>query len=365
MCARGAGNHFYGSPSGRYLALHYKDISRCWPRTVHEAWMNDDYTPRLVSVILPTFNRSKLIVRALESVRLQTYRPLEIIVVDDGSTDCTLEAVQGWVREQDMGNSLTVHCVQQPNRGAPSARNLGLLVSRGQFIQFLDSDDLLHPEKIRIQCGRLDEECADFAWSPLKVVRTNESTADLNWYLHKAEKSNAEPRSDYIPDCAGIGLYRRELCRRIGPWDETLTSRQDWDYRYRREALALKTCYVSDPYYCAIIHDEYRVNDHYLTQSDVISMLKALRNAQGYAQVTSHDFHLYGRFLMALRLALLLNEPEAIWQAFVGVISEGHSPYSRRSAILLRVLYRLAGSRLTLRALSTYGAVAKTLQRNY
>ena len=90
-----------------------------------------------VSVVIPTYNQARFVAATVESALAQTYPNVEIIVVDDGSTDDTqavLSAYRG-----------TVHCIYQQNKGLAGARNTGFLASRGDYLLFLDSDDLMHP----------------------------------------------------------------------------------------------------------------------------------------------------------------------------------------------------------------------------
>ena len=81
----------------------------------------------------------------MDSVYKQTYRPIEIIVVDDGSTDNTCQVINEWGSKYAEDNGFRLQYFFQENAGAPVARNLGMIESQGEFIQFLDSDDLLHP----------------------------------------------------------------------------------------------------------------------------------------------------------------------------------------------------------------------------
>lgn len=98
----------------------------------------------LFSVVIPAFNRANLICKTLDSVVLQTYRPIEVIVVDDGSRDDTREVVSAWAMKVMNENALSVQYVWQENMGPASARNRGIAESSGQYIMFLDSDDLLY-----------------------------------------------------------------------------------------------------------------------------------------------------------------------------------------------------------------------------
>ncbi len=110
----------------------------------------------LVSVIVPCFNAARWIRETLASVRAQTGVSLQVIVVDDGSTDATAEIV---AREFPR-----VELVQTTNQGASAARNRGLAAARGDVIQFLDADDVLLPRKIETQLGALREKNADVVY---------------------------------------------------------------------------------------------------------------------------------------------------------------------------------------------------------
>ena len=104
--------------------------------------------PSLVSCIVPVFNDERYLGEALESNLAQTYRAIEIIVVDDGSTDTTPAVAARY------GDRILY--VRQDNAGAPTARNLGLSLARGEFVAFLDADDLWRPEKLQCQMRRFE-----------------------------------------------------------------------------------------------------------------------------------------------------------------------------------------------------------------
>lgn len=110
----------------------------------------------LVSVVLPVYNRLPLVQRALESIKLQTYRPLELIVVDDGSEEDIEALISAFKRDADFD----VHYIRQSNFGTGVARNVGLAHAHGDFIQYLDSDDVLLPAKIEAQVMRMQAEPA-------------------------------------------------------------------------------------------------------------------------------------------------------------------------------------------------------------
>ena len=100
----------------------------------------------LISCIVPVYNGERYVGEALDSILAQTYRPLEVIVVDDGSTDRTAEVVAGYGGQ--------ARYIFQSNAGLAMARNLGLTAVQGEFAAFLDADDVWHPEKLDRQIAR-------------------------------------------------------------------------------------------------------------------------------------------------------------------------------------------------------------------
>src|SRR5436190_16134364 len=111
----------------------------------------------LVSTIIPTYNRAALLVRALDSVAAQGYRPIEVVIVDDGSTDDTVDVVAS--RRQYLATKgIDVIFHQQQNQRAPKARNVGMKLARGTLFAFLDSDELWLPEFVGAVVRLPDED---------------------------------------------------------------------------------------------------------------------------------------------------------------------------------------------------------------
>ena len=119
-----------------------------------EGWFSSTSERGLVSVIIPCRDGERFLPATLESVARQEYRPIEVILVDDGSSDGSRAIMEEFRSRQ--GGGMTVKCLYLPRLGVHQARNEGTINSRGEFIQFLDSDDLLCPEKIREQVGVLN-----------------------------------------------------------------------------------------------------------------------------------------------------------------------------------------------------------------
>ncbi|MFH5804409.1 glycosyltransferase family 2 protein [Alienimonas sp. DA493] len=187
-----------------------------------------------VSVVVPTYRRADLVCDTLDSVYAQTHRPVELIVVDDGSGDDTPAVVRDWLarRPNDPASGWTGTLVEQPNAGAPAARNRGFRESSGELVQFFDSDDLMHPEKLARQCAALAaapvaEACLCYAgaFKDFPDWSVPPSSGLRPWTAGEVVRGRS-----LVPSCV---LLRRSAVDRVGPWDETLVKFQDWDYFVR------------------------------------------------------------------------------------------------------------------------------------
>ena len=130
----------------------------------------------LVSVIIPVYNAEKFIIETLDSVFAQTYRPIEIIVVDDGSTDKTAKILKGCQTDKiNESSGINLTCMYQQNSGPSKARNTGIKTAKGEYIAFLDADDLWTKNKIekQIELFRENPEI-DIVFTDVKITRLKE-----------------------------------------------------------------------------------------------------------------------------------------------------------------------------------------------
>ena len=123
----------------------------------------------LVSVVVPAYNASKYIGQCIDSLLAQTYRRFEIVVVDDGSTDSTPDVLSGYAGLEN------VRIVRQENRGVSAARNAGLSLAKGEYVAFVDSDDVVHPELLERCCGLIGEYGCEFVLLTLAEFEDDEN----------------------------------------------------------------------------------------------------------------------------------------------------------------------------------------------
>ena len=189
-----------------------------------------------VSVIIPSYNDRPFLSMALDSIKKQTFEDYEIIVVDDGSTDGTAE----WLAQS---NNPKLRILRQPNQGPSSARNLGITHAKGEYIAFLDADDLWHPTKLEKQVHCLDS----FPQAGLVnagVIKID-SQGNQNKGSHLPEQSNSDwPNiavENSIP-CGSVPLVRKNCFKQLGGFDSQLKSAEDWEMWIRiAEKFEIKT----------------------------------------------------------------------------------------------------------------------------
>lgn len=188
--------------------------------------MNDS---PLVSVIMPVYNSEKHIPEAINAILNQSYQNWELILIDDGSIDNSLVIAETYIRDN-------IQIYTQQNQGAASARNRGYLKSKGDFIKFLDSDDLINPEMLEAQMkiglenphciisgmwGRfIDDDISTFQLNPEDCWQDMDS---LSWIC--SSWKNAQPMTQ-----PGIFLIPKAIIEKAGLWNEKLTLIDDYEY---------------------------------------------------------------------------------------------------------------------------------------
>lgn len=193
-----------------------------------------------VTAIIPTYNRAHLVSRAIESVLAQTYPDIELIVVDDGSTDAT-EGVVGTYQ----GGTRAVHYLKKPNGGCASARNRGLELAGGELIGFLDSDDEWLPGALESLVASLMGANADFVYSPaIEVGMNGERFTTYPAAEGKPEEFAVEHfMTAQARSCST--LYRRRVFAKVR-FDETTRHNEDSDF-LQRVAMSFKAAYSPAP----------------------------------------------------------------------------------------------------------------------
>ena len=189
----------------------------------------------LVSIIIPTYNRAHLIGETLDSILAQTYANWECIVVDDGSTDKTSELMAAYCKK-DMRFQYHHRPKDRP-KGANACRNYGFELSKGEYIQYLDSDDLISLNKIEEQVISIINEkrnsVATCKWGGFRnnisdlVIKNNEPYY-FSYHTGLDLLNEMGKNGGYFP--SHVYLVKREIIKTTGGWDELLEINQDGEY---------------------------------------------------------------------------------------------------------------------------------------
>lgn len=240
----------------------------------------------LVSVVIPTYNRAQLVGRAIESALAQTHTNVELLVVDDGSSDGTAELLQ-----RQYATEPRVVCIRQENKGVAGARNTGIRAARGSHVAFLDSDDTWKPWKLELQLAcfaRFPD--AGMIWTDMEAIDPDGHLVSLRYLrtMYRASYrwfptseslfAKSEPLATLLPSLPGsasgarvyvgdiasqmlVGnlvhtstvLLRRERLERVGAFDESLKPLgEDFDFH-------LRTCQAGPVAFADVSSIQYRV----------------------------------------------------------------------------------------------------------
>jgi glycosyltransferase involved in cell wall biosynthesis len=220
-----------------------------------------------VSVVIPTYNRADKVRKGVASVLAQSFTDLEVIVVDDGSSDETGRKLKG-----EFGDRIRYHF--QPNQGVSVARNKGIEESRGEWIAFLDSDDMWEKDKLEWQLKAMEQfgsQCGacytDVHFFNHSETRTMFQLAEGNYRHEHAMGVNTDvlrllvrPGGAGMVVCLSSFLARKDALKRVGGFDTKLLYSQDSEFMFR---LAMLTgfCYVNRP---LVLFDRSPVEDRHV-----------------------------------------------------------------------------------------------------
>ncbi|WP_051237922.1 glycosyltransferase family 2 protein [Lacticigenium naphthae] len=205
----------------------------------------------VVSIVIPTYNRQDLLLKAIDSLFNQTYRQFEIIVVDDCSTDGTQEALNR------LNDPRVIYMRHTQNKGAGEARNTGIEKAQGEYVAFLDSDDKWLPTKLEKQVHIFEQNDA------IGAVYTGVKKADEGSVISITQPKYrgdilAELMKKNSIDTTSSVMIKTKWLREIGGFDSSLPSCQDWDL-YIRLAQVTQFDFVKEPLVIFCQHEGERI----------------------------------------------------------------------------------------------------------
>lgn len=221
-----------------------------------------------VSVIIPVYNGACYLGAALASVMEQQAQPLEVIVIDDGSTDETAAVVAQW----QQSAAWPIHYRHQANAGPAAARNRGVSLAQGDLLAFLDADDWWHPAKLQRQVALLTETpTLGYVLSHMHVVQE----AGIVWPV-QAHYQNEPPC--FLPSAL---LVRQAVFEQVGPFDERYRYSDDADWFLRAKDAGILQAVVPAPLVYKRIHDSNLSHSPTMTQETLRAFHASVQRQRG------------------------------------------------------------------------------------
>jgi len=267
-----------------------------------------------VSIIIPAYNKAALTVKTVESVLGQTYKNIEVIVVDDGSTDNTRQCL---IYHFDR-----IRYLYKENGGACSARNEGIRSSSGEYIGFLDCDDIYLPAKVE-RCVRYLEEHPDYGFVHTAAYFINDDGDAVSKYSHPQSRHTGRIYKRLLNRnfiCNSTVIVRRDCFVKVGGFDESVFTPADWDM-WLRLSEKYPLGYVNQPLTRYRVSGSYIFNNLDLAEKEELQIInKAFRRSPGIKKhIRSRILsNIYRRFAMNY---FLNNEIDKTRQRFKAAFS--------------------------------------------
>jgi glycosyltransferase involved in cell wall biosynthesis len=224
--------------------------------------------PNTISVIIPVFNGAGYIAAALDSVFNQNYNNIEVIVVNDGSTD----------NSENIIKSYDIRYLKQENLGVTVARNNGIKISKGEFLAFLDQDDVWKPDKLSLQYNQfLDQKNLGYVLSH-QIIHLENGFAKPNWL--KSEQLN-QPIIGYLPSTL---MVRTETFKKIGYFNEKFDIGSDSEWFFRAKGLGIEMKIMQEVLVHRLIHNanqSHSVGDSHMELLRIVKQALVKKRQKG------------------------------------------------------------------------------------
>jgi Glycosyl transferase family 2 len=191
------------------------------------SWLSLDHVAGRISIIVPTYNRAALVIELLENLAQQTWPDCEIIIVDDGSTDDTQSRVRGWCAAYP---DRRMHVLSQANAGPAAARNRGIIAASGEYIHFIDSDDLLYPHALTAMVAAIQSSGKLYCLASTGISGIDGIADPANHNGRPRQPPDNLLASGWMTHGA---LYHRSAVAAAGPYAENLGIGEDTEFHWR------------------------------------------------------------------------------------------------------------------------------------
>jgi len=306
----------------------------------------------LVTVVIPTYNRRHLVGQAIDSALRQTYPNVEVIVSDDGSTDGTWE----WLESCEVTLGKRVRRIRGPNSGPSGARDRGLRAADGEFVQFLDSDDVLALNKLELQ---LKAWRADGAGASAIICQGRLGAIESSWDSAQTIGALCGSADNYLDLlCSRVvhvmptpaPLWQRQLLLAAGGWPRGLYHSEEWEFYIRLLLQRPRLVEVDEPLFWIRAHEGEQLSKDALSERQARSILSAHRLVVDALSRAGDLTEIRQIGLLQRLRTLYLN---ILRQELVGLVPEAESlitrlardPRRRAFYLMLPVVRKALGNR--------------------
>ena len=240
----------------------------------------------MITIVIPIYNRASVLKRTLDSIAASDYRPINLILVDNGSTDGSLEVAQQFQREY-LSNDFNIYFTEESRKGASYARNKGLSRVKTKYVYFFDDDDLFDKEFLSTFENLLANHINAHTAPDLICLTTNMQVGDKKPFIRDYHFKGTDPVCNQIiagPLNTVSMIFRCDFLRMIGGWNEAVTTWDDWELGVR--ALLHKP--VLYWYYAKAFHHTFVHHDSQ-TGPSIRSRKDAIMNAIAEVEKTLTD----------------------------------------------------------------------------
>lgn len=297
-----------------------------------------------ISVVIPCFNVERYIAECLDSVLNQTFKALEIICVDDCSTDGTLAILDSYSKK----NPGIMVLRNDVNQGAPHSRNRGLQIAQGEYVQFLDADDVLLPEKLKVQVDILNKCTAPPAFIVGDYTKVALTGGRKDYVAERNDVWLGLLKTRLGSTCSN--LWNRDFLESIGGWSDACKSSQEYELMFRM--LKKQAPLVFDASKTTIVREResgsISKRNYSLSWMAYCDLRESIVGFVVKNRINEPAHHTYYQVLFDSIRTLSLHNPEEAWVRFDRSIPKTFVP--ERSDVtsgLYLVLFRLFGFRFT------------------
>jgi glycosyltransferase involved in cell wall biosynthesis len=246
-----------------------------------------------VSVVVPNYNYAPYLENAIDSVLAQTFESVEVLVVDDGSTDESLEVLRGYEKR--------VRVFSQSNQGVSAARNKGISESRGKYIAFLDADDSWHPSKLKSQLEYFSDPAVGMVYCRMNYTDLSGKVLCANGPGEKGHvlREIAFLRGPGVPAGGSAAIVRRECFETVGLFETKLSTTADWDM-WRRIACRYKIELVASPLVYYRLHPTAMHRNLDVFEHDMLLAVERMFDDPAASEVHQYRRTCYGNLYLTL-----------------------------------------------------------------